>query len=111
MPRKMRRLALRCVLSAKAKGNEMMILDELTLEEPRTKEILNIISAMGIEVSALIAIGETSENVVMSARNLQDVDTIPARLLNVVDLTSHKMLLMTEEAVRQAEQLWGREVA
>jgi large subunit ribosomal protein L4 len=111
MPKKMRRLALRCVLSAKAKGKEIMILDELKLEEPRTKEIVNIISALGIEVSALIATGETLENVVKSARNLPDVDTIPARLLNVVDLTSHKMLLMTEEAVRQVEQLWGKEAA
>ena len=88
-----------------------MIIDEIKIDEPKTKDMLSIINALGIEVSTLIAIGETSENVVISARNLPDVDTIPARLLNVVDLTSHKMLLMTEEAVHQVEQLWGREAA
>lgn len=111
MPKKMRRLALRCVLSAKAGGKELMVLDELRLEEPKTKEMVKILSALGIEDSALIATGEPMENVVKSARNLPRVKTIPANLLNVVDITSHKMLLLTEAAVRQVEQLWGKESA
>ncbi len=111
MPKKMRRLALRCVLSAKAKSKEMMIIDELNIEEPKTKDMLKIITALGIEKSALIAVSGAMQNVVKSARNLPDVDTTPAQLLNVVDLTSHKMLLITEEALRQVEQLWGREAA
>jgi len=111
MPKKMRRLALRCVLSAKAGGKELMVLDELRLEEPKTKEMVKILAALGIEDSALIATGEPMENVVKSARNLPRVKTIPANLLNVVDITSHKMLLLTEAAVRQVEQLWGKEAA
>ena len=111
MPKKMRRLAIRCVLSAKAQEKEMMILDELKLDEPKTKDMLKIITALGIEKTALIAVNGTLENVVKSARNLPGVDTIPAQLLNVVDLTRHKTLLITEEALRQVEQLWGREAA
>ncbi len=111
MPKKMRRLALRCILSAKAGGKELMVLDELRLEEPKTKEMVKILAALGIEESALIATGEPMENVVKSARNLPRVKTIPANLLNVVDITSHKMLLLTEAAVRQVEQLWGKESA
>ena len=111
MPKKMRRLALRCILSAKAGGKELMVLDELRLEEPKTKEMVKILAALGIEDSALIATGEPIENVVKSARNLPRVKTIPANLLNVVDITSHKMLLLTEAAVRQVEQLWGKEAA
>ena len=111
MPKKMRRLALRCILSAKAGGKELMVLDELRLEEPKTKEMVKILAALGIEDSALIATGEPVENVVISARNLPGVKTIPANLLNVVDITSHKMLLLTEAAVRQVEQLWGKEAA
>jgi large subunit ribosomal protein L4 len=111
MPKKMRRLALRCILSAKAGGKELMVLDELRLEEPKTKEMVKILAALGIEDSALIATGEPMENVVKSARNLPRVKTIPANLLNVVDITSHKMLLLTEAAVRQVEQLWGKESA
>jgi len=111
MPKKMRRLALRCVLSAKAGGKELMVLDEVRLDEPKTKEMVKILAALGIEDSALVATDEPMENVVKSARNLPGVKTIPANLLNVVDITSHKMLLLTEAAVRQVEQLWGKEAA
>jgi large subunit ribosomal protein L4 len=111
MPKKMRRLALRCVLSAKAGDEELMVLDELKLDEPKTKEMVRILTALKVNTSALIATGEPEENVVKSARNLPEVDTIPAQLLNVVDITNHKMLLLTENAVRQVEQLWGGEAA
>jgi len=111
MPKKMRQLALKCVLSAKAKDKEMMVLDELKLDEPKTKEVVKILAALGVESSAIIATGEPVENVVKSARNLPGVATIPAQLLNVVDITSYKMLLMTEDAVRQVEKIWGREAA
>ena len=111
MPNKMRRLALKCVLSAKAKDKEMMVLDELKLDEPKTKEIVKLLAALGVESSAIIATGEPMENVVKSASNIPGVATIPAQLLNVVDITSHKLLLMTEDAVRQVEKIWGREAA
>ena len=111
MPKKMRRLALRCVLSAKAGDKELMVLDELKLDEPKTKEMVRILTALKVNTSALIATSEPEENVVKSARNLPEVDTIPAQLLNVVDITNHKMLLLTENAVRQVEQLWGEEAA
>lgn len=107
MPKKMRRLAIRCVLSAKAGDKELIVLDELKLGEPKTKEMVKILEALKINNSALIAIGEPEENIVKSARNLPEVDAIPANLLNVVDILSHKMLLMTEEAVHKVEQIWG----
>ncbi|MCJ7769225.1 MAG: 50S ribosomal protein L4 [Dehalococcoidales bacterium] len=111
MPNKMRRLALKCVLSAKAKDKEMMVLDELKLDEPKTKEIIKLLAALGVESSAIIATGGPMENVVKSASNIPGVATVPAQLLNVVDITSHKLLLMTEDAVRQVEKIWGRKAA
>ena len=108
MPKKMRQLALRCMLSAKAGDGELKVLEQLKLDEPKTKEMVRILAALGVNASALIATGETEENVVKSARNLAGIKTIPANLLNVVDLLSHKMLLMTETAVRKAEQLWAQ---
>lgn len=111
MPKKMRRLAIRCALSAKAGDKELMVLDELKLGEPKTKEMIKILAALKIDNSALIAIGEPEANVFKSARNLPEVDTIPANLLNVADITNHKVLLLTEAAVRQVEQLWGGEAA
>jgi large subunit ribosomal protein L4 len=109
IPKEMRRLAIRCVLSAKAGDNELMVLDELKFNEPKTREMAKVLSALSVEDSALIAIGNPEANLVKSARNLPRIKTIPARQLNVVDITSHKKLLMTEEAVRQVEELWGKE--
>jgi large subunit ribosomal protein L4 len=108
MPKSMRRLAIRCLLSAKAGDKELMVLDELKFDEPKTKEMAKVLSALSVADSALIAIGDPDANLVKSARNLPKVKTIPARQLNVVDITSHKKLLMTEEAVRQVEELWSK---
>lgn len=107
MPKKMRQLALRCVLSAKAKDGELKVVEQLKLDQPKTKEMLQILTALGVDSSALIATSESEENVIKSARNLAGIKTLPASLLNVVDILSYKMLLMTEAAVRKAEQLWG----
>lgn len=110
MPKGMRRLAIRCVLSAKAGDNELIVLDDLKFDEPRTKEMAKVLSMLSVEGSVLIAISNPEASLIKSARNLPKVKTIPARLLNVVDITSHKKLLITEAAVHQVEQLWGREL-
>ncbi len=107
MPKKMRQLAIRCVLSAKARDEELVVLEQLELEKPKTKEMAGILAALGVDSSALIVTREPEENVVKSARNLAGIKTMPANILNVVDILSYKMLLMTEAAVRKAEQLWG----
>ena len=111
MPRKMRRLAIRCVLSAKAGDNEMLILDEIKLDEPKTREMAKILAALEVKGSILIAASDPDVNLVKSAKNLPEVKTIPARLLNVVDILSCRRLLITEAAVRQVERLWGREAS
>lgn len=107
VPKKMRRLALRCVLSAKVRDKELIILEQLKLEQAKTKEMVRILAALGVGSSALVVTSEPEENVVKSARNLPGIKTMPASLLNVVDILSYKMLLMTVAAVRKAEDLWG----
>ena len=107
MPKKMRQLALRCVLSAKAESGELKVIEELKFEEPKTKEMLRVLTALDVDSSALIVTGKVEESVVKSARNLAGIKTLPASLLNVVDLLSCRLLLMTEAAVHKAEQLWG----
>ena len=107
MPKKMRRLAIRCVLSAKAGEGQLRVIDSLEFGKPNTKEMLDILLALGIGTSVLIATVESDENVILSARNLEAVATTPARLLNVGDMLSYKVLLMTKDAVQVAEQLWS----
>jgi len=111
MPKRMRQLALRCVLSAKAGDKELMVLEQLKLDEPKTKEMAQILTALGVDSSALIVTKEAEDNVVKSARNLPEIKTMPAGLLNVVDLLSYKMILMTETAVRKAEEIWGAKLS
>ena len=106
MPKKMRQLALRCVLSAKASDQELMVLEELKLEEPETKKMVQILTALGMDSSALIVTSEPEGNVIKSARNLKGTKTMPASLLNVLDILSYKMILMTVAAVRKVEELW-----
>ena len=109
MPKKMRRLALRCVLSAKVRDEELVILDELSFEQPKTKDMVRILEALDIDTTALIVTDKVEESVVKSARNLPGVQTTPAGLLNIIDILSHKKLLMTVAALRNAEQVWGEQ--
>jgi large subunit ribosomal protein L4 len=106
MPKKMRRLALRCLLSAKVKDGELKVIEELKFSEPKTKEMVRVLEGLGVETSALIVTGEAEVNVTKSARNLPLVKTLPAGILNVIDLLSYQALVMTESAVRKAEELW-----
>jgi large subunit ribosomal protein L4 len=111
MPKKMRQLALRCVLSGKVRDEEIIVLEQLDFEQPKTKEMAKILTALGVSSSALIVTAETEENVVKSARNLLKIKTTPANLLNVVDILNHRRLLMTVASVRNAEKLWGEKVS
>ncbi len=107
MPKKMRQLALRCVLSAKAADGQLKVLEDFRFEEPKTKPMAKALDTLGAAATLLLVTGQAETTVVKSARNIPGVKTMPAYLLNVVDVLSHKDLLMTESAVRRAEELWG----
>ena len=107
LPKKMRRLALRCVLSAKAADGELKVLEEWGFSEPKTKKMVEALAALGVDSSALIITPEPDENVIKSARNLKKIKTLPANVISVNEILSYKLLLMTEAAVRLAEKLWG----
>jgi len=111
LPKKMRRLAIRSALSGKAAHDQLVVIDRLDLERPKTQEILHILRNVGIDRSALIVTGQPQRTVLASARNLERTKVLPAAYLNVVDMLNHRDLLMTEEAVRVAEGLWGQKAA
>ena len=107
MPKKMRRLALRSVLSAKVADGELKVIDSFGMEQPQTSQMEQILTTLGIATSALLVTAEPDMNVVKSARNLERVKTLPANMLNVVDLLSYSELLLTVDAVRRIEEVWG----
>jgi len=111
MPKKMRRLAIRSALSGKAADGQLVVIDQLTLDAPKTREIARILRNVGIERSALIVTSESDRSVLASTRNLRRTKVLPARYLNVGDMLNHQSLLMTEDAVRIAEALWAVEGA
>ena len=85
-----------------------MVIDELSFKAPKTREVQRILHNVGIERSALIVTGQPDRTVLASARNIQKTKVLPAAYLNVVDMLNHRHLLMTEEAIKVAEDLWGR---
>jgi len=111
IPRKMRRLAIRCILSAKAGDGQLKVLDGFDFAEPKTKEMINVLAALGAGNTALIVTQAPEENVIKSARNVQGIKTVPANVINILDMMSYQTVLMTEAAVRVAEKLWGNGAA
>ena len=94
MPRKMRRAALRSALSVKAAQKEVVVLDELKMERPKTKEMVAILERLVGQASALILLAESNETIEKSVRNLPDAKTLRANYLNVRDLLGYERLIM-----------------
>ena len=107
LPKRMKRLAIRSVLSGKVAGGRLVVVNELALEKPRTKDMVSVLSNLGIERSALIVTGEPDRSVHVSARNIPKTKVLPAAYLNVLDMLTHRNLVMTVAAVRRCEALWG----
>ncbi|MGA8848704.1 MAG: 50S ribosomal protein L4 [Dehalococcoidia bacterium] len=108
MPKKMRKLALKCLLSAKVREGNIKLVQELNFENPKTKDMINVLSSLGVDSSALILTAQSTPIVVKSAANLPEVKVLPAALINVLDLLSYKMLVATVPAIRNIEQIWGK---
>jgi large subunit ribosomal protein L4 len=111
LPKRMRRLAIRSCLSAKAGGGDLKVIDVWGQEQPRTKDLRALLQTLGFDRSTLVVTAQPEEATKLSARNLTKVKWLPAAYLNVLDLLGHRGLLMTEDAVRAAEALWGGERA
>ena len=99
MPRKMRRLALKCLLSAKVREGNIRLVQELDFKGPKTKDMINVLSSLGIDSSTLVLTAQSTPNVVKSAANLPEVKVLPSALINVLDLLSYEMLVATVPAV------------
>ena len=107
MPKKMRQLAFKCVLSDKAGSGDLKIVNKLEFDSLKTRPVLDMLLALGIGDPVIIATAEVNPNLVISAGNLSGVKTVQAPLLNVTELLSHKIVLMDVDAIRKVEQIWG----
>jgi large subunit ribosomal protein L4 len=107
MPRKMRLLALRSVLSAKAAAERIVVLDKLEFETPKTRMMLDTLHNLQIEGSAVVLLAERNANVELSIGNLADVITLRAGYLNVRDLLKYDYVIIPTEALTVVEQMLG----
>ncbi len=103
IPKKARRLALKSALTSKLQSGEMVVLNGLTLSEPKTREMAKILSNLNASKSALLVTAEPDETVARSARNIEGITTSTAQNLNVYDLLSHEKLVITRDAVARVE--------
>jgi large subunit ribosomal protein L4 len=107
MPRKMRHAALRSALAVKAMENRIVVLDDLQIEAPKTKEMVAVLANLDLSQRVLILLPERNESVEKSARNLPQVKTLRASYLNVRDLMGYDQVLLPVGALQVIESILG----
>jgi len=107
LPRKVKRLAMLSALSSKVSCNEMIVLDQLAMDAPKTKNMLNILGSVKAEKKALILMSEKDENVIKSAQNLPGVETALVSTMNVYQILNHTSLILTKSAVEKIEEVYA----
>ncbi|ASA97299.1 MULTISPECIES: 50S ribosomal protein L4 [Anoxybacillus] len=105
LPKKVRRLAIKSALSSKVLENNIVVLDNLTLEAPKTKEMVKILNNLSVDRKALIVTADANENVILSARNIPGVTVVTASGINVLDVLNHDKLVITKAAVEKVEEV------
>jgi large subunit ribosomal protein L4 len=108
MPRKMRRLAVRSALSAKHAANQIVFVDQLAFEKPRTKDVVAWLEGMKLGGSTLIVLDQKNAILQRSANNLPGVKTLLAHYLNVIDLLKYENVVMLQPAVSTVETFLGQ---
>lgn len=107
LPRKVRRLALLSALSTKVREENLIILDQLKFDAPKTKEFVQVLKDLSISKKALIVTADVDETVALAGRNIQGIKIIQASSLNVLDLVGYEKLVMTKSAVEKVEEVLG----
>nr|MDH3083132.1 50S ribosomal protein L4 [Bacillus subtilis] len=105
LPKKVRRLAIKSVLSSKVIDNNIIVLEDLTLDTAKTKEMATILKGLSVEKKALIVTADANEAVALSARNIPGVTVVEANGINVLDVVNHEKLLITKAAVEKVEEV------
>ena len=106
IPKSMKRVAMKSALSSKVADNEIIVLDSLEFEAPKTKEFIKVLDALKAK-KALIVVADSNENVYKSARNIQGVAVIPVNNINVYDILKYDNFIITKDAVSKIEEVYA----
>ncbi|KYO63930.1 50S ribosomal protein L4 [Thermovenabulum gondwanense] len=107
LPKKLKRVALKSALSAKVRDNEIIVVDKLEIEQPKTKVMVKVLENLKADKKSLIVLDSPDLNVQRSARNIPGVKTITVDTINVYDLLNHETLIMTLDAVKKVEEVYA----
>ena len=105
-PKSMRIVAMKSVLTSKVVENEIIILESLDFEAPKTKDVIKMLKALDVK-KALIVVAESNENVYKSARNIEGIDIIPVNNINIYDILKYEKFVITKEAVSKIEEVYA----
>lgn len=107
MPRKQRRLAIKCALSDKVKSGDFIVLDSFSFDAPKTKQVVKLLGDFKIDAKTLFITADEAENVEKSARNIQGVKAINTNGLNVFDILNSDKLFITKDAIARIEEVFA----
>ena len=105
MPRKQRRLAIKCALTDKVNGKNIVVLENLDFAAPKTKDVVKLLKDFSVDGKALFITADFAENVEKSSRNIPGVKAINSSGLNVYDILNHNKLFITKDAVTRVEEV------
>lgn len=105
LPKKVRRLAIKSALASKVQAEEIVVLEGLTLDAPKTKEMVAILNNLQADRKALVVTADYNDNVALSARNIPGVTFVTADGINVLDVLKHDKLVITKDAVQKVEEV------
>ncbi len=105
MPKKQRRLAIKCALSSKVNDQEIFVVDSINFDQPKTKNVVKMLSDFNAEGKALIITADAIENVERSASNIQGVKVITSMGLNVYDLLHYTKIFVAQDAISRIEEV------
>ena len=107
VPKKVKRLALKSVLTSKVQENEIIVVDEIKFDSPKTKEMVSLLTKLNADKKALIVMGEKDLNVIKSANNIPNVATALVNTINVYDILKYNSFIITKDAVRKVEEVYA----
>ena len=107
LPKKVRRLAMKSALTSKVQANEMIVLDALTMDAPKTKEFATILNNVNAAKKALVVMAEKNENVIKSAAKIPNVETALVNTINVYDILKYDSFIITTDAVKKVEEVYA----
>lgn len=107
IPKKVKRLALKSALSSKLKEDELIVIDSIKFEAPKTKDMIKMLDAVKAEKKVLIVTSEKDENIIRSASNIKGVRTALVSTMNVYEIVNHYSLILTKDAAKKIEEVYA----